>query len=963
MRYRLGSQVVPSYLKLIEDLTQRHARIVRAPLRRALIAALVLAVVVALLVARGGTVRTRVTAVVVTLVVALVSWLVEHGERRRGSAPERAIARLAGRVAPQEVARVRRGLALVARGDDGGTSRELAELFVTRAVSALPSDAIVRGARREAKLARSGAVVATVGALATVAILPLRVVEGAAVLLSRDGVAPVTLAYLTATEVVARPPEYLRMDERRVDVDDATVLPHGTLVTVRGTPVHAGRRLMLSDGRNEVPFVDDGLGHVVARWPLAASARLDVVARFGDVVIRDPRPIVLEDLPDAPPSVELSGAPRQVVLAGDPPVAEVPVHYEASDDHGLREVHLVLRSGAREERRILARLDTETRADRGGYVLRTSDPFVRRSHVPVEVRVEARDNDPLTGPKWGASASITLVPPAVGELEARRAALLVKLRDRATDELAQRLEEPFPEQASARAAYLQRVEAGSKAVSAELEAALAPSQPLRVPARIAAMLRAQAKKERAAVDAERASPSAPAHALAVRASERLVLAVDGTLRGLSFRDARDAARELADVADDLALGCSQSLADASTSRGDARIDAAVAALDAGRHSLLALGALGRDLGEIIESGLARVQRARQGRDLAHAELAARDLAARLAEPDPSFGAQGRSGRAGGESGGARGTPAADSEGEGDVERAFNLAAQELEGLAQEHAGGVGRVEQALRDAERVDDAKAFVDDGRRRAAELRRALEALPEVGGAAGSWSNKAAQGRDHGERMARALEQGAISDAVESGREAEQSLADAERALRGAPQRGADEALARARRALAEQVRWAERAREHVRRSAAARARGSLDRLGDAEQALSERARALADRAKSADTLPQASLDALRDGERSARDAARALKAGDAERGLSLQRDAQRKLDVAREALGEESDGEAGSWDEATAAHGHTDIPRADAHKGPEEFRRRVLRGLGRGGEGKLRRAVERYAEGLLR
>lgn len=130
-----------------------------------------------------------------------------------------------------------------------------------------------------------------------------------------------------------------------------------------------------------------------------------------------------------------------------------------------------------------------------------------------------------------------------------------------------------------------------------------------------------------------------------------------------------------------------------------------------------------------------------------------------------------------------------------------------------------------------------------------------------------------------------------------------------------------------------------------------------------MADRARSLADRGKAADTLPQASLDSLRDGERAAREASRALRAGDAERGLSLQRDAQRKLDQARDALGEESEGEAGSWEDATAAHGHAEIPSADSHKGPEEFRRRVLRGLGRGGEGKLRRAVERYAEGLLR
>src|SRR6185312_2985005 len=96
------------------------------------------------------------------------------------------------------------------------------------------------------------------------------------------------------------------------------------------------------------------------------------------------------------------------------------IKYEAADDHGLREVHLVLRSAGREDRRVLTHLDGETRSDAGGRVLRLVDPFLKKSHAPVEVTVEAKDNDPLSGPKWGASPAITVIPPDVGEPEARR---------------------------------------------------------------------------------------------------------------------------------------------------------------------------------------------------------------------------------------------------------------------------------------------------------------------------------------------------------------------------------------------------------------------------------------------------------------------------------------------------------------------------------------------------------------
>src|SRR5262249_56501940 len=119
---------------------------------------------------------------------------------------------------------------------------------------------------------------------------------------------------------------------------DEVALSRGTLITVRGAPLHTGRRLLLTDGTAEVPFVDDGPGHVVARWPLGESIRLRVVARFGEVVIPEPEGTPVESIADATPVVTLEGAPKQIRLASEEDASEVPVHYEATDDHGLREV-------------------------------------------------------------------------------------------------------------------------------------------------------------------------------------------------------------------------------------------------------------------------------------------------------------------------------------------------------------------------------------------------------------------------------------------------------------------------------------------------------------------------------------------------------------------------------------------------------------------------------------------------
>src|SRR5262249_27548765 len=150
----------------------------------------------------------------------------------------------------------------------------------------------------------------------------------------------------------------------------------------------------------------------------------------------------------------------------------------------------------------------------------------------------------------------------------------------------------------------------------------------------------------------------------VKASERMVLVVDAVVRGLGLRGTRDVARELAEVADDLAGAAGLAQKANEKARGEQRMDAAALVLDGGRKAMLRLGALRRGFGEIVEMDLLRIARARTSADLVHATLAAQDLAARLRQPDPSFGSRGgRPSHAGGESGGGRGAPGEDGDGE------------------------------------------------------------------------------------------------------------------------------------------------------------------------------------------------------------------------------------------------------------------------------------------------------------
>src|SRR5262249_49937027 len=265
------------------------------------------------------------------------------------------------------------------------------------------------------------------------------------VLVARRGIAPVAFEWVDDPMVLAHPPDYLRQQDSTVDDPTNLELPYGSLLTIRGTPLHTGRRLVLVDGTNEVPFVDDAAGRDVARWPLAGDAKLRVAARFGSVLIASLFAIDVKSIADEAPVVTLEGAPKTVRLVETP---EIEVRYEATDDHGLREVHLVLRSAGREERRILARLDGETRHDRGGHRLLPTDRFFKRAFAPVEVTVEARDNDPLLGPKWGKSPAITVIPPVAGEPEAMRYEALARARDAFVDLAAFRIENEIGAKAS-----------------------------------------------------------------------------------------------------------------------------------------------------------------------------------------------------------------------------------------------------------------------------------------------------------------------------------------------------------------------------------------------------------------------------------------------------------------------------------------------------------------------------------
>src|SRR5262249_6843086 len=138
--------------------------------------------------------------------------------------------------------------------------------------------------------------------------------------------------------------------------------------------------------------------------------------------------------------------------------------------------------------------------------------------------------------------------------------------------------------------------------SATLESALSASYAgVRVPSRLGAMLRGRMRKVKDAAANQARSPSTTARGKVVKATERIVLVIDAAIQGLGLRNTRDVARELAEVAEDLAAAAALAPKAGEKVRADQRMDAAVVVLDGGGRAMKRLGALGRDIGEIVET--------------------------------------------------------------------------------------------------------------------------------------------------------------------------------------------------------------------------------------------------------------------------------------------------------------------------------------------------------------------------
>jgi hypothetical protein len=925
-------------------------------------------VVSAHLARRGtGSFRLAAAALLLTAISALV-FAVIHA-RRTLADRRRLLAATLLKAEPRVGARALRALSLVERAEreplgQSGESPELAQLHFQRVMTQVPAQVLDGWAARTADRARMLLLLVVVVCGVVLALDPARVLEGLDVMVAWGGRAPIPMPWLGSLHVEAQPPAYLRATEHSLLPDGAAQEPVGSVIVFQGVPERDGRALvLLGDGR-EVPFVSDGAGSVVARWALSHPVKLQVAARFGNVLITEPDALSLRAVADEAPEVDLEDAPRQVLLKD---LQALELRYSVRDDHGIREVALVLRSGGREDRKTLERLDGEAKEHTGAQALSPRNALLRRSFLPVEVTIEARDNDGIAGAKWGVSQAITIVPPGIGEGEAARYAALKEARGALVSAYAKTQRDA--DAASKKDAPVALPDALRKEQTEQVKAAL---EPLRrfvdasyagaaVPRPLKAFLMGQARA------LERPAPTRETY---VRRLEDVLLAVDAALRATGNHDAEGVAKRLGDVAEEVAEGCKLGLDPEKRGAASKRLSTALPVLSKGADALSTLSELGADIGGVAQGEIRRIRRGLTAQSYVDAELAARHLAARLRRPKPSFSSAG----GGVESGGQQGRRGASKPGAASqAHQQFEELVRELQQLTQEHAGEISSVENTLESAEQAEQDPELQKQAKERAEALRQAFENLPDYAPGESKSEQAAALAREHGRAMAESLSRLALKDAKQSAESAKQQLKTAKPRTDGSSVSPED--LQRAEQELDKQRAWLDDLLKKAQDSQNARSKDALEKSGKREQEMAERAQNISGRGSHGEAaLPGEVAEALDRAEGLMREAAQDLASGHGEQGLTLQREAQRLLDQQND---DDKPSEEPKDDADQAEHSPPDghdrdhgdmsqnagVPGRAKSQRTEQFRKRVLEGLARDKGGRLGPAVKRYAEGLLK
>ncbi len=243
-------------------------------------------------------------------------------------------------------------------------------------------------------------------------------------------------------------------------------VPLGTSVELHGRVPLDARQVRLLLGQGEVALRRDGEGWM-GRFLARADGPLRVEVRIADGPwVSDATTRALRVILDEGPRVTLVSPDDDRILEPD---ALLDLTFDVQDDVGIAAVEVVVRGPDGAEHRSPVEPVTEGQRTVTGMHTLTLQDVGARPGDRIEVRVEARDGDDVSGPHVGRSATRTITIASESTRRAQAIASAEALLGRALDALADRLETTPPDAEAEAARRLERVKPSQDALLEGLE--------------------------------------------------------------------------------------------------------------------------------------------------------------------------------------------------------------------------------------------------------------------------------------------------------------------------------------------------------------------------------------------------------------------------------------------------------------------------------------------------------------
>ncbi|MCL4244768.1 MAG: DUF4175 family protein, partial [Candidatus Dadabacteria bacterium] len=198
-------------------------------------------------------------------------------------------------------------------------------------------------------------------------------------------------------------PAYTKLPQQKLSGGSGDVKAlRGTKVTFSARPLgkFSGGRLALENGSSFPVSAKDG--RINASFTVLGDGSYRIVESSGDHG-SEPFSITAEE--DAPPRVAITTPGGETVEADSS--GRIEILYEAGDDFGLSEFRLTWEGEAGKAGRLIGKAPGGRVSHSGAYVFDTGSVDFGAGGA-IKLRVEAYDNDSVSGPKPGVSNAVTV---------------------------------------------------------------------------------------------------------------------------------------------------------------------------------------------------------------------------------------------------------------------------------------------------------------------------------------------------------------------------------------------------------------------------------------------------------------------------------------------------------------------------------------------------------------------------